>query len=150
MTNMECQIASRGLSIFFNLYHNKKFIVRIKKRKRHDIFIYKGKKRERIISKRRILILLPMITFITDADRDYSIDESETDTAVMATIATIPVISQNTEQQIRVIAIHRLVWKFDRRLTSFLVLLEISQIIHKIIVLKVHREIVKKTIGGIQ
>ncbi len=91
-----------------------------------------------------------MITFITDADRDYSIDESETDTAVMATIATIPVISQNTEQQIRVIAIHRLVWKFDRRLTSFLVLLEISQIIHKIIVLKVHREIVKKTIGGIQ
>jgi hypothetical protein len=56
----------------------------------------------------------------------------EPTSTVMTTIITIPVISQNTEQQLRAIAIPRLVWKLDRRLIPFLVLLEISSYINRL------------------
>jgi hypothetical protein len=47
-------------------------------------------------------------------------------------VVVTPVISQNIEQQFRAIAIRRLVWKLDRRLIPFLVLLEISSSINRL------------------
>jgi hypothetical protein len=47
------------------------------------------------------------------------------------TTATIPIIDQNTEQQFNTIGIRHLIWKLDRRLIPFLVLLEMSSYINR-------------------
>ncbi len=58
--------------------------------------------------------------------------EMEPTPAVVATTVIIPVISQNIDQKFRATAIRRLVWKLDRRLIPFLVLLEISSYINRL------------------
>jgi hypothetical protein len=58
--------------------------------------------------------------------------EKEPTPTVVAATVIIPVISQNIEQQFRATAIRRLVWKLDRRLIPFLVLLEISSYINRL------------------
>lgn len=58
-------------------------------------------------------------------------DNESTTTAMTETVPLLP-NNQDTGQQYRVIAIRRIIWKLDRRLIPFFVLIEIMSFLNRV------------------